>query len=132
MKRLMSATEPANQPAAIHELFQTAFNARDLAAILALYEPAAVFVTGPGLCVTGRDAIRKVFEAVFAMKPVMRLETASILENGDLALLEGSWVWIGANREGDPVQITGTSREVIRRQPDGRWLYAIDDPGTGR
>jgi uncharacterized protein (TIGR02246 family) len=128
MKRRMPATSPGE----IHELFQAAFNAGDTPAVLALYEPGAVFVTGPGVCVAGHEAIGKVFEALFALKPVMRLETASILENGDLALLEGRWVWAGASREGDPMQITGTSREVVRRQSDGSWLYCIDDPGSER
>ncbi len=105
---------------------------RDTRAVLALYETDAVFVTGPGVCVTGQEAIGKVFQALFAMKPVMRLETASILENGDLALLEGRWVWkLAPAREGDPMQITGTSREVVQRQSDGPLaLRAIDDPGS--
>ena len=128
----MNRRMPATQPSEIHELFQAAFNTRDAQALLALYEPDAVFVTGPGASVTGHDAIDKIYQSFFDMKPVMRLETASVLQNGDLALLEGRWVLIGASREGDPFQVTGTSREVVRRQPDGRWLYAIDDPGVSR
>jgi uncharacterized protein (TIGR02246 family) len=121
---------PATDAAAIHELFQAAFNGRDTQALLALYEPDAVFVTGPGASVTGHDAIGKIYQSFFDMKAVMRLETASVLQSGDLALLEGRWVLVGASRDGDPFQVTGTSREVVRRQPDGRWLYAIDDPGV--
>jgi len=123
---------PANQPDQVHELFQAAFNARDTAAVLALYEETALFVTGPSAAVTGRAAIGEVLQSFFAMKPVMRLETASVLQNDDLAMLEGRWVLMGAGPEGDPVQVTGTSHEVVRRQPDGTWLYVIDDPGTGR
>jgi uncharacterized protein (TIGR02246 family) len=119
-------------PAKIHELFQAAFNALDTDAVLALYEDNAVFVTGPGTAVTGRDAIAQVLESFFAMQPVMRLETASFFQNDDLAMLEGRWVLIGAGPEGDPIQITGTSHEVVRRQSDGCWLYAIDDPGVGK
>ena len=91
----------------------------------------AVFVTGPGSSITGRAAIRKAYQSFWTMKPVMRLETASVVERDDLALLEGKWVLIGASPEGDQVHITGTSHEVVRRQPDGTWLYAIDDPGAG-
>ena len=125
---LMSATQPSE----IHSLFQTAFNTRGTTALLALYEPDALFVTGPGASVNGHSAIAAVLQSFFAMNPVMRLETASVFQSGDLALLEGKWVLIGAGPEGDPVQITGTSREVVRRQSDGRWLYAIDDPGAGK
>ena len=123
---------PANLPAEIHALFEAAFNARDTAAVLALYEETAVFVTGPGASVTGRGAIGDVLQSFFALKPTMRLETASVLQSNDLALLEGRWVLIGTGPDGDPVQMTGTSREVVRRRQDGTWLYAIDDPGAGR
>ncbi len=122
---------PASHPAQLHELCQNAFNTRDDEALGALYEEDAVFVTGPGTFITGRAAIRKAYVSFWAMKPVMRLETASVVVNGDLALLEGKWVLVGASAEGDPVHITGTSHEVVRRQPGGAWLYAIDDPGAG-
>jgi uncharacterized protein (TIGR02246 family) len=123
---------PASHPAQLHELCQSAFNAADDEALAALYEEDAVFVASPGTLLTGRAAIRKGYMSFWPMKPVMRLETASVAERGDLALLEGKWVLIGASPEGDPIQITGTSHEVVRRQPDGTWLYAIDDPGAGQ
>ncbi len=122
----------ATQPSEIHELFQAAFNAGDLPALLDFYEEDALFVTGPGTSASGRDALSAIFQSFLEMKAVMRLETASVFQNGDLALLEGKWVLIGAGPEGDPVQVTGTSHEVVRRQPDGRWLYTIDDPGAGK
>jgi uncharacterized protein (TIGR02246 family) len=122
---------PATHPAQLHELCQNAFNAANDEALAALYEEDAVFVTGPGSSITGRAAIRNAYRSFWAMKPVMRLETASLVERDDLALLEGKWVLIGASPEGDPVHFTGTSHEVVRRQPDGAWLYAIDDPGAG-
>jgi uncharacterized protein (TIGR02246 family) len=123
---------PANQPAEIHALFQAAFNAHDATGLSELYEESAVLVTGPGTTARGRGAIGNALQSFFAMKPVMRLETASVLEGDGLALLEGKWVLIGVGSGGDPVQITGTSREVVRRQPDGTWLYTLDDPGAGR
>jgi uncharacterized protein (TIGR02246 family) len=123
---------PATHPAQLHELCQNAFNAANDEALAALYEEDAVFVTGTGSSLTGRAAIRNAYRSFWAMKPVMRLETASLVERGDLALLEGKWVLIGASPEGDQVHITGTSHEVVRRQPDGTWLYAIDDPGAGK
>jgi uncharacterized protein (TIGR02246 family) len=123
---------PAHKPAEIHVLFQAAFNAHDSRALSDLYEENAVLVTGPGKSVRGRTAIGSALRSFFAMKPVMRLETASVLEADGLALLEGRWVMTGVSGEGDPVQISGTSHEVVRRQADGSWLYLLDDPGAGR
>ena len=44
-------------PQEVHVLFERAFNAGEVEAILALYEPGAILVTG-GESVTGQDAIR--------------------------------------------------------------------------
>ena len=60
---------PANQPDQVHELFQAAFNARDTAAVLALYEETALFVTGPGpTVVTGGGTIRPALEHLEPLK----------------------------------------------------------------
>src|SRR4051794_13429542 len=123
---------PVQRPAEIHAVFQDAFNARDLQGLTALYEENAVLVTGPGTSATGHAAIGEALRNFFAINPVMALETASIFEGDGVALLEGKWVLNGATPDGQPVKVTGTSREVMRRQPDGTWLYTIDDPGSGK
>jgi len=124
---------PAQNLKDVHRLFVEAFNAGSVDAVLELYEDNATFVTGPGTSVTGKPAIREVVLGFLALKPRMRLETASIIEGDpNLALLEGRWVLDGTSQDGSPLHITGTSREVVRRHANGNWLYAIDDPGTGR
>ncbi len=128
----MPVNPPASHPGQLHELCQNAFNLRDVEALTALYEEGAVFVTGPGTSVSGRTGIGGIYRSFFAMKPVLRVETASVLLSGELALLESRWVLVGASAEGDPIHVTGTSHEVARRQADGTWQYVIDDPGAGR
>ena len=124
---------PAQHPAEIHNLFRAAFNSCSVDGVLDLYEEGAVFVTGPGTSVTGKAALAELLPGFFAMKPSMRLETVSVFEkSGDLALLEARLVVDGTGPDGNAVQLTGTSREVVRRQNNGNWLYAIDDPGIGR
>jgi ketosteroid isomerase-like protein len=34
----------------------------------------------------------------------------------------------GTGPDGKPVKIEGQSAEVARRQPDGTWLFVIDNP----
>ena len=124
---------PAQNPTQMHKLFGEAFNTGSVDAVLALYEEEAGFVTGPGTSVRGKAAIREALLGFFALRPSIRLETISVVEGGgDLALLESRWVLDGTGPDGKPVQMTGTSREIVRQQKDGRWLYAIDDPGVGR
>jgi uncharacterized protein (TIGR02246 family) len=117
----------------LHALYANAVNAGSVDAILELYEDNATFVTGPGTSVTGKPAIREVLLGFLAMKPTMRIETASIFEGDpNLALLEARWEYDGTGPDGKPVRLTGTSREVMRRHANGNWLYVIDDPGIGK
>ena len=46
----------------------------------------------------------------------------------DIALYVGRWTLQGADPAGQPVSMGGESSDVLRRQPDGRWLIALDNP----
>ena len=116
---------PAQRPQEIHTLFLDAFNRGDVEALVALYEPGAELVTGRGIS-TGRDAIREAYKHILANGGRMDLETSTVIESGDgLALLHASWT---VHR--DEKAIPGLSTEVVRRQPDGTWLFVIDEPRT--
>ncbi len=53
----------------------------------------------------------------------MALTTVYCIEQGDLALLRNDYT---VDFGGQPV--SGSTTEVVRRQPDGTWLYVIDNP----
>jgi len=113
----------------IHPRFEAAFNAGDVEALVALYEPDAVMALSPGKLARGIAEIRAVFEQFAETHAKMRLETATTLETGDgLALLHGKWTLTGRGPDGHPFEAAATSAEVLRRQPDGRWLYVLDNP----
>src|SRR5580704_8589032 len=110
---------PAFTPREIHFLFERAFNARDVEAILALYEPGAVLVAG-GKPVTGVAGIRDAYNAVLAAGARMKLDTRAVIESGEgLAVLHGAWSL------GPPSATQGLSTEVVRRQADGSWMFVI-------
>ena len=48
---------PAREPEQLHSLFEQAFNAGDMAALMALYEPDAALIPQPGVTVQGSAAI---------------------------------------------------------------------------
>jgi uncharacterized protein (TIGR02246 family) len=122
---------PAKQPQDLHTLFTNAFNAGSAEGLLALYEENASFVTGPAASVTGKAAIAEVVAGFLSLNGTVQLDTVSVTEGGgDIALIEGRWTLDGTDPEGNAVHLTGSSREVVRRQPDGSWLYVIDNPGT--
>ena len=116
---------PAFRPYEVHGLFLEAFNRADVEAVVALYEPNAIFSTASGIAV-GHDAIRQSYQQILAGGGQMQLETRTVLESGDgLALLHGSWTF-----RHDGHVSSGLSTEVVRRQPDGTWLFVLDEPRT--
>lgn len=122
---------PATKLQDLHTLFTDAFNAGSAEDLLALYEENAGFVTGPGASVIGKAASAEVVAGFLSLKGRIQLDTGSVTEGGgDIALLGGRWTLDGTDGDGNSVHLTGSSREVVRRQPDGSWLYVIDNPGT--
>jgi uncharacterized protein (TIGR02246 family) len=122
---------PAQRPEDIHRLWMEAYNAGDLASLSALYEPEARLVPRPGHeAVVGIEAIRKVLQGFLDQKGGLQIdiETISVIQAGDIALLRSRWRLSGPGRDAKSVEITHNSSEIARHQPDGSWLYLIDHP----
>jgi uncharacterized protein (TIGR02246 family) len=119
---------PARNPAEIDTLFVNALNAGDLDALIALYEPQAALMPSPGKLVNGTAAIREALAGFLAAKPSMSLSARTLAQAGDTALVSATWQLALTGSDGKPATMSGTSVEVLRRQPDGRWLFAIDFP----
>lgn len=121
---------PAYSPAEIHTLFRSAFNLGDVEALTALYEPNAILVID-GSSVLGRENIRRALKSMLLRHGRMTLETRSVVESQQgLAVLHGGWVVKPATGMGSELVTRGLSTEVVRKQPDGTWLFIIDEPYT--
>ena len=96
-----------------------AVNQGDLEAAVACYEANATLIVQPGQVATGEKAIREALAGFIAMKVTITTETHKTLQTGDIGLFISRWT---ANSMG------GASSIVLRRQTDGRWLIAIDNP----
>jgi uncharacterized protein (TIGR02246 family) len=112
----------------MNSAFAEAFNAGDIEALTSLYEPGAVLVPRPGVVVEGVGAIRPALQELLALRGVMRSENQYALVHGDIALLRAKVHLVGAAPDGSRVEINNHTAEVIRRQPDGSWLYILDHP----
>jgi len=119
---------PARKPEEVHRLFAQAFNAGDSNAIMSLYEPDAILVPQPGQMVRGHAAIRQALTGFLAMKPRFAFQSGKTLESNDIALLFSKWTLMGTGPDGSAVALTGQTTDVVRRQKDGTWLLAIDNP----
>jgi uncharacterized protein (TIGR02246 family) len=102
--------------------------ARDLAALMALYEPDAVFVPAPGVVHSGHAEIAAALGEMLALQPVMQAEVASVHSAGDVALVIVDWTLSGTAPDGSAMHQGGRSADVLRRQADGTWRVLIDHP----
>ena len=106
-------------------------SAGDVDGAVALYEENATFAVRPDEVVCGGEAIRAALAQFAALEPRMEGEKVKVLEAGDTALVVNRWTLRGTTPDGQALEMAGTSADVLRRQDDGRWLVAIDDPWGG-
>jgi uncharacterized protein (TIGR02246 family) len=102
--------------------------AGDMDAILATFEPNAVMAAQPGMNVAGTAALRGAFEQFLAINPRITVTSQETIQAGDIALHSYTWKMSGKAPDGSPVEQSGFSTVVLRRQADGRWLMVIDNP----
>jgi len=113
----MTSRTVATEPNDLGRFFIERGNAGDVDGLVALYEPDAVLAFPPGNIATGHAEIRKVYEEFVAAAPeLLPGRQHPALAGGDLALTASTLT-------------TGeTTIEVARRQSDGSWLWALDQP----
>ena len=107
----------ASEPNALGVFFAERLNSGDVEGLVELYEADAILALPGGSVATGSDEIRAAFEKlVGAGVTVKHDEQLAALRQGDLALT-------AARFDGG-----AKTAEVARRQPDGTWLWALDQP----
>lgn len=118
--------ERAEKPEDLGRFFVERANAGDAEGIAALFEPDAVLALPTGEAAVGKEEILAAFEYLLAETPRFEPgEQFPALVSGDLALtstrLPGRDTAVG-------LPDGGVTVEVARRQPDGTWLWVIDQP----
>jgi ketosteroid isomerase-like protein len=107
--------KPAKVPNDLEKYFVERANAGNIDGLVALYEPNAIVAYGDGETAIGLKEIRDFFVEFLADRPKLDPSIqAGALCSGDLALTSSRL------SNGD------TTAEVARRQPDGSWLWVVD------
>lgn len=117
----------AKSPEQVNELLIDALTRGDIDSAVGLYEADAKFVTAEGV-VTGKTAIRNVLEGFISVAPTFRLRPKATVRNGEIALTGNNWSLTGTDQDGQSVEMSGSSYEVVRRGSDGNWRFVIDNP----
>lgn len=105
-----------------------AVNQGNLEAAIALYEAGASFVAQPGRVAIGTESLREALAGMIALKPILTAVAHQTVEANGVALYCSKWSLSGTAADGSPVQMVGTSSDVLRQQVNGQWLIAIDNP----
>jgi ketosteroid isomerase-like protein len=116
---MQADAERAVHPESLSRLIVERLNAGDVDGLTALYEPNAVLALPDGEIAIGSDEIRRAYERLVADRPKFEpgIQQPTLLSE-DLALTS-SRLANGA-----------VTVEVARRQPDGTWLWVIDQPNV--
>src|SRR4051794_41385536 len=94
---------PATEPGQLHGLFEQAFNAGDVEARMALYEPDAALIPQPGALAEGTAAIRDSLRWFLDRRGKITLNTKLVVRVGDLAFLTNRWSLTGGTMpDGSP------------------------------
>jgi uncharacterized protein (TIGR02246 family) len=110
------------------EAMTSAFHQGDIEGIMRTYEPTAVVVGEPGAPVQGDGPLRAMFAGFISAKAHFTFDGHEVIAAGDLALHLTPWKMTGVAPDGSPISGAGLSVAVLRRQADGKWLMAIDNP----
>lgn len=122
-------TRPAARTAEdTDRLFAERLNAGDVDGLVALYEPTATLVRQDRTAAVGTEAIRQELSGIVGAKLQIIMNVFRVLGSGDVAVLYNDWNATGTDRDGKRIELSGRAVEVVRRQADGTWRFAIDDP----
>jgi ketosteroid isomerase-like protein len=107
----------------MNDTFARVFNTRKLEDLLALYEPEAVLRIDAAQSFTGADQIAAALGHFMQMPGRLNGRNNFCIVHGDIALLRADYVLVD---DDGTVLLTGSSAEIVRRQPAGHWLYVVD------
>jgi ketosteroid isomerase-like protein len=80
--------------------------------------------------VHGLDAIREALAPLLALHPRLTSTVLGKVEGDGIALTHARWELVVTAADGTSSDQRGRGTIVSRRQPDGTWRIAIDDPMT--
>jgi ketosteroid isomerase-like protein len=129
----------ARTPAQLLQLLGERIRAKDVDGIIALHEPEAAIVNYDLSVIRGHAAIRTFYVDWFNSDPVLTVTPQqTVLAGGQrgsdgkirgrTAAVMGDYSLEQTAPDGTRESFTGDFCDTVRQQPDGTWLYILDDP----
>ncbi|GAA6208324.1 hypothetical protein NBRC116601_16170 [Cognatishimia sp. WU-CL00825] len=115
------------------ETMTTAFQLGQIDAVMQSYEPTATVVFEPASPLSDPAQLREMFKGMSALKPKFSYDAEhEVIVSGDIALHIAPWAMTAKTPEGQPIEQSGLSVAILRRQSDGSWKMVIDNPHGSR
>ena len=108
--------------------FQNCVRDGDVEGALSCFDAEAVYVPTLGTVVKGTAEIRRGLEMLCGMKPNLQAKRSIALEVGDLASWVDEWTLQATLPDGTPLDMQGVSSDIMKRHPNGIWVYLVDNP----
>ena len=109
--------EPAQNPEDLARFFVIRANAGDFDGLAALYETDAILVGPQKQLLKGKETIRNFYAGLLKDRPTFQPgDQRPAVRNGNIALTSSR------------LTNGNVTAEVARQQPDGSWLWIIDQP----
>lgn len=124
----LAATSRVEHPYDMNQAFADAYNAGNIEQVMALYTSDAQLVNEDQTVASGLTEIRKVQTELLKIGGHFTSKNIVSVVAGDIALLNARWHISTKDKEGRSVELSGMTSEIVKRQPDGNWLYLVDNP----
>jgi ketosteroid isomerase-like protein len=92
-----------------------------------VYDAKAAFVVKPGHVTDGPEELRAALRRLLERGLRLTIHADTYIRSDDVVLALGRYALSGLRRDGTPVHVESGFADVLRRQPDGRWLIAVDN-----
>ena len=119
------------RPEELHPALCKAHDARDVEALLSLYDPKAAYVIKPGRVTQTPAELRAALQHVLDLDGRMTINPETFVRADELVLVQGTYTFAGRRADGTPSDRVSRFTDVLRRQPDGHWRIAVDNPYGG-
>ena len=107
---------------ALNAQWDAAFNAKDAAAVAAMYDDAAAVIPAGAEQVSGKAAILAFWTNTIGQGIIdHKLALTEAVESGDMAFQRGLWSAAVVNDKGERQSFKGNVHLLYRRQADGGW-----------
>jgi len=108
--------------------FQNCVRNGDVENAIDCFDDQAIYVTGIGTFVTGKENIRKAIEQVCALKPDLQAQRSTRFTVDNITSWVDEWTLKAILPDGTKLDLKGTSSDILKKQTNGNWVYLVDNP----